>query len=200
LKKILIASTNKKKLTELQDLLSGLGLDLISLSEFKFEEVAETGKTFEENASLKAAHAAKTLNRWVIADDSGLIVSFLNGKPGVYSARFAGPGCTYQDNNRKLLRLLKNVPASKRRAKFVCVMSLYENGRRVRTVRGECAGRIGFAERGKRGFGYDPVFIPQGSSKSFAELGPAAKNKISHRGKALRAAKKVVLNYLKKNR
>ena len=131
-----------------------------------------------------------------MADDSGLMVNFLRGKPGVYSARFAGKDCTYRDNNRKLLRLLQKVQGKKRAAKFVCVIALYNQGRFVGTVRGECAGKIAAREKGKSGFGYDPVFMPRGSSKTFAELGPQIKNRISHRSKALQKAKKIILKYL----
>ena len=160
----------------------------------------ENGKTFAANAEKKARQYSKHTKSLTLADDSGLMVSFLNGKPGVYSARFAGSGCTYADNNKKLLRLMRKVPASKRSAKFVCVISLYENGRRVESVRGECRGRIADAEKGKRGFGYDPVFIPFGHSKTFSELGEAVKGRVSHRGQALRAARKAVFRYLKKIR
>jgi len=131
-----------------------------------------------------------------LADDSGLMVSYLKGKPGVLSARFAGRGCTYQDNNRKLLRMLKEVLAAKRGAKFVSVAAIYDNGRFVEAVKGECRGRIAFRERGKKGFGYDPVFVPAGFSRTFAELPPRIKNSISHRAKALWKARKVILKYL----
>ena len=132
-----------------------------------------------------------------LADDSGLAVSRLRGAPGVYSARFAGSGCTYDDNTRKLLRLLKNLPKTKRKAKFICVMALYENGRFLKALRGECAGTIAASVRGSGGFGYDPVFIPRGFKKTFAELSPHTKNRISHRGRALRAARRLILRYFK---
>ena len=202
MKRLLVVGTkNKDKLREIRSLLKGLPLRVSSLSDFPHcPEAVENGKTFAANAEKKARQYSKHTRTLTLADDSGLMVSFLNGKPGVYSARFAGPGCSYQDNNRKLLGLLKKVPPSKRTGKFVCVMSLYENGKRVATVRGECRGTIASAEKGKHGFGYDPVFVPQGHSRSFAELGAAAKGRVSHRGRALRAAKKAVLRYLGRSR
>lgn len=192
MKQIILGTKNKNKLRELQKLLKGASVRVRSLVDFpKCRDVVEDGKTFEANARKKARLYSRHTKGWVLADDSGLMVSYLKGKPGVYSARFAGPGCTYHDNNRKLLRLLMRVPKAKRRAKFVCVMALYDNGRFVNTVRGECQGMITFEETGKNGFGYDPVFIPDGFSKTFAELPPSVKNKISHRGKALKEAIKL---------
>ena len=188
LKRLLVVGTkNEDKLREIRVLLKGLPFQALSLSDFpRCSEVLENGKTFAANADKKARQYSRHTRALTLADDSGLMVSALKGKPGVYSARFAGPGCTYRDNNRKLLRLLQKTPSSKRAAKFVCVMSLYENGRRVAAVRGECRGKIAFEERGKYGFGYDPVFVPKGHSKTFAEMGPHAKAGMSHRGRALR--------------
>ncbi len=189
MKQIILGTKNKDKLRELQKLLKGASVRVRSLADFpKRRDVVEDGKTFAANARKKARLYSRHTKGLVLADDSGLMVSQLKGKPGVYSARFAGPGCTYHDNNRKLLRFLARIPKAKRRAKFVCVMALYDNGRFVNTVRGECRGAIAFEEKGKNGFGYDPVFIPAGFSKTFAELPPRVKNKISHRGKALKAA------------
>lgn len=198
---LVVGTKNKDKLREIRALLKGVPLQVMSLSDFpRCPEAVENGKTFVANADKKARQYSRHTRALTLADDSGLMVSCLNGKPGVYSARFAGPGCSYEDNNRKLLRLLKKVPPSKRGAKFVCVMSLYENGKQVDSVRGECRGSIAFAEKGKHGFGYDPVFVPQGHSKTFAQLGAAAKGKVSHRGRALRAAKKAILKFLRKSR
>src|SRR3989344_7114378 len=189
MKQIILGTKNKDKLRELRKLLKGAPVRVRSLVDFpKRRDVVEDGKTFEANARKKARLYSRHTKGPVLADDSGLMVSSLKGKPGVYSARFAGPGCTYHDNNRKLLRLLARVPKAKRRAKVVCVMALYDNGKFVNTVRGECRGMIAFEEKGKNGFGYDPVFVPAGFSKTFAQLPPRVKNKISHRGKALKAA------------
>jgi len=197
-RQLVLGTKNKDKLRELKRLLGGSKINVLSLSDFQgCEDVVENGKTFEANAKKKARVYSRHTKCLTLADDSGLMVSVLNGRPGVYSARFAGEGCRYQDNNQKLLKLLKKVPPAKRTAKFVCVMALYDNGRLIDVVKGECRGTIAFSEKGRHGFGYDPVFIPKGFSKTFAELSPAAKNRISHRGKALRSAKKAILDYFK---
>ncbi len=196
MKNIVLGTKNKDKLRELQALLQGAKVKVLSLNDFpRCPDVHEDGRTFEENAKKKARFYAKRTKALTLADDSGLMVSCLNGKPGVYSARFAGPGCTYHDNNEKLLCLLKRFPSSKRQAKFVCVMALYDRKGLVEVVRGECRGKIAFSQKGARGFGYDPVFIPAGFSKTFAELSPKTKNRISHRGQALRKARRVILRY-----
>jgi XTP/dITP diphosphohydrolase len=194
LQTLVVGTKNMGKLREIRVLLKGVPLQVCSLSDFPdFPEVLENGKTFVSNAEKKARQYSKLTHALTLADDSGLIVTSLNGKPGVYSARFAGENCSYGDNNRKLLKMLSS---KKRAAKFVCVIAIYDNGRRIRSVRGDCTGRIAIESRGKHGFGYDPIFIPRGFTKTFAELGPSTKNKISHRGKALRKAKKVILEYL----
>lgn len=194
----MIGTKNKDKQRELQSLLKGRGVKVLSLEDFPHcPEAHEHGRTFEANARKKARVYSKHTKMLTLADDSGLMVSALNGKPGVYSARFAGPGCTYQNNNRKVLRLLGNLPAPKRKAKFVSIVAIYDSGKSVGVVKGECRGRIARAERGKNGFGYDPVFIPEGFTKTFAELSPKTKNRISHRGKALRKAKQRLLRRLR---
>jgi len=201
MKQIVLGTKNQDKLRELKRLLKGSGLKVLSLKDFPgCPEAVENGKTFEANARKKAGVYAKFTKTLTLADDSGLAVFSLNGRPGVYSARFAGPGCNYRDNNKKLLQLLVKKPHSSRRAKFVCVMALYDGRKFVAVVKGECYGRIAERSKDKNGFGYDPVFIPRGFSKTFAELSPSVKNKISHRGKALRAAKKAVLWYLSHQR
>ncbi len=198
MKSIVLGTNNADKLRELTKLLKGSGVKVLSLSEFtKFPEAVEDGKTFIANARKKARWVSVHTKSLTLADDSGLMVFSLKGKPGVYSARFAGAGCSYEDNNRKLLALLKKRPASKRAAKFVCAMALYDQGRPVAVVQGECRGRIAQAERGQNGFGYDPVFIPTGHTKTFAELPASQKNQISHRGKALRAIRSSILKFWK---
>ena len=193
-----LGTKNKDKLKELTKLLKGSGVKVKSLADFPHcPEAIENGRTFEANAKKKARIYAAHTKTLTLADDSGLMVSALNGKPGVYSARFAGENGTYQDNNRKLLKLLKNIPEPKRKAKFVCVIAIYDGKKFVKTVRGECLGKIAHTERGKNGFGYDSVFIPEGHSNTFAELAPAEKNRRSHRAKALRLAKDIILKYLK---
>ena len=199
-KRLVLGTKNKDKLRELKRLFCLSKVKVLSLVNFTpCKDVHENGKTFKANAEKKARIYSLHTQRLTLADDSGLMVNCLNGLPGIYSARFAGKHCNYRDNNSKLLRSLHGIPACKRKGKFICVMALYDNGKLIKTVKGECRGMIAFNERGKSGFGYDPVFIPDGFSKTFAELSPAIKNRISHRGKALRAAKKVVLNYLQIN-
>lgn len=198
---IVLATQNKDKLAELRSLMRGSRVRVFSLASFgPMPAVKEDGRTFEANARKKARAYSRRTDRLTLADDSGLSVRALNGKPGVYSARFAGPGCTYADNNRKLLRLLGRKPRRSRRAAFVCVVALYYRGMPVGVVRGECAGEISFAARGENGFGYDPVFIPNGHRRTFAELGRGAKNRISHRGRALKKAKLIALKFLRSRR
>ena len=199
MKEIVLGTKNKDKLRELKSLLKGSKIRVRSLSEFPdCPEAVEDGRTFEANARKKARAYSIYTGQLTLADDSGIMVNSLNGKPGVYSARFAGEDCTYQDNNKKLLKLLAKKEASGRRAKFVSCMALYNKGRLVACVRGECRGIISPEARGKNGFGYDPVFIPRGFSKTFGELSSKAKNKISHRSKALKKAKKEILKALRR--
>jgi XTP/dITP diphosphohydrolase len=206
----ILASQNKNKIKEIKAILEKFGLDVISRDDagIPADDIEETGTTFEENSHLKASvimdmiasdpSLAKYLDSPVIADDSGLMVDALGGQPGVYSARYAGEGCTYDDNNTKLLAALEGVPESDRTAKFVTVITLIypdekgvpeaavpQDGRYVLVAGGECKGHIATEKRGTGGFGYDPVFIPEGYSNSFAELGTEFKNTISHRAKAL---------------
>jgi XTP/dITP diphosphohydrolase len=193
---VVIGSKNKDKAAELARMLSGGRFRVLSLNDFPAcRDVRETGRTFLANAKLKARAYARHTGALTLGDDSGLMVDALRGAPGVYSARFAGPGCTYADNNAKLLRKLEGKKGRARRAKFVCVIAIYDGKKFVGAVRGECRGRIAEAVRGKNGFGYDPVFVPDGHSRTFAELGPSEKAAVSHRGKALRAARRALLAY-----
>ena len=192
---LVLGTKNPDKLREIKILLRDSSFKVFSLNEFcKCPDVVENGRTFEANARKKARFYSQFTQSLALADDSGLVVPYLNGRPGVYSARFAGSGCSYRDNNKKLLHLMMNAKGISRQAKFVCVMALYDRGKLVKTLRGECRGKISFEARGKNGFGYDPVFIPKGFSKTFSELSLKTKNKISHRGKALRLAKKLLLS------
>ncbi len=196
---VVLATQNKDKLRELEGLMRGTKVRVRLLSEFpKTPSVVEDGKTFEANAEKKARVYSKRTRSVVLADDSGLEVKALNGQPGVYSARFAGPRCKYADNNRKLLQMMRFVSWPKRKACFVSVISVFDNGKKIGTVRGECEGKIGYLEKGGNGFGYDPIFIPKGSAKTYAEMLPREKGRLSHRGKALRLAKKIVLRYLRR--
>jgi XTP/dITP diphosphohydrolase len=173
--KLIIASNNKGKIREFKQLLEPLGYEVMSQSEAGIcLEVEETGKTFEENARLKAQATFEMSKTPVIADDSGLCVDSLGGEPGVYTANY---------NIAWLLEKMKDIPKDKRAAKFVCCLCMIdEHGEKI--ICGECEGYIGFKERGDKGFGYDPVFMV--GDKSFAEISDTEKNKISHRGKALR--------------
>lgn len=188
--KLILATKNQGKIDEIRTLLreSGLkrGLEIHSLLCYPdLPDIVEDGGSFEENARKKAVAASNYTGLVAIADDSGLEVDALGGAPGVYSARFAGKGATDSDNIKKLLQLLKDVPAERRKARFVCVIALATPDGKVETVRGECRGIISSEERGEYGFGYDPVFIVPEYGKTFAELGGDIKNKISHRAIAL---------------
>ncbi|HEX28842.1 TPA: XTP/dITP diphosphatase, partial [Candidatus Poribacteria bacterium] len=189
--RLAVATRNKGKVEEIREILSDLPIEIYWLEDFPdAPRIEEDGDTFEENASKKASVIAGYLGMPTIADDSGLLVEALNGEPGVRSARFAGEGASDSDRNAKLLSLLRGVPRERRKAKFVCVLVLaFPDGREV-SFRGECEGYITDPPRGKHGFGYDPVFLVPEYGRTFAELGPEVKNRISHRAKALRKLKK----------
>lgn len=187
--KFIIATKNKKKLAELSRILAPLGIDAISEADsgIDFPEVVEDGETFADNALLKARSACKISGMPAVADDSGLCVDALDGAPGVYSARYAGNHGDDSANNALLLKNLENVPKDKRTARFVsAVACVFPDGDEF-TVEGSCEGIIGFAEKGENGFGYDPLFYV--GEQSFAELSDSEKDKLSHRGKALKLLK-----------
>ncbi|MDD4775079.1 MAG: XTP/dITP diphosphatase [Syntrophomonas sp.] len=189
-RELLIATRNQKKKTELQEVLAGWDLRLISLDQIEtMPEVEEDGATFSDNAIKKARTIAEASGMITLADDSGLVVDALDGAPGIFSARFAGPGCTDEDNNARLLELLRGVPEPQRLARFVCVIAVAVPGGGLETVSGICEGQILLAPRGNKGFGYDPLFLPAGCRQTFAEIDSATKNLISHRGRALQAVK-----------
>lgn len=189
-KQLLIATRNPKKKKELQEILSGFDLQLLNLDDIPpLPEVEEDGLTFEENAIKKALVVARQSNMLTLADDSGLVVDALQGAPGVFSARYAGPEANDDRNNQKLLQAMQQVEDHQRSARFVCVIALASPQGKVETVRGSCAGSISRTLHGGEGFGYDPLFIPEGFDKSFAELTPEIKNRISHRGIALNKIK-----------
>lgn len=183
--KILVSTKNKHKLKEIREILDDIGIDVESVYGYVDDlEVEETGNSFDENAALKAVELSRYTDEYVIADDSGVVVDYLNGEPGIYSARYAGVGSSDEDNNRLLLEKLKGVPFEKRGAKYVCVIALAKNGNLIKTFHGECPGFIAEVYKGKNGFGYDPIFVlPDG--RHMAELDPEEKNKISHRYYAL---------------
>jgi XTP/dITP diphosphohydrolase len=184
---VVLATRNRHKTEEFDAVLrQELGLSVVDLTQVAgVPDVVEDGDTFEANAIKKAETAMRALERPVIADDSGLMVHALNGAPGVYSARYAGPNATDEDNNRKLLAELSRKPDKSRDAMFVCVIALAVPGEETRVVRGECHGRIVDQPRGAYGFGYDPLFFVPEEGKTMAELPPERKNEISHRARAI---------------
>ncbi len=189
--KLILASNNKKKLTELREILSDMDVELLSQREAGCDfEVEETGTTFAENAYLKAKAVADATGLAAVADDSGLMVEALNGEPGVYSARYAPGGHEASDKEKYEYLLSKLVNVEHRAAKFVSsICCILPDGSIIRTE-GECRGEILREPAGEGGFGYDPVFMPQGYDRSMAELGTEVKNRISHRANALREFKK----------
>lgn len=197
---LLVATNNPGKLKEYEDLLTGgaLLLEITSPARegLKFE-VQESGETFEENARIKALAYARASGLLTLADDSGLEVDALDGAPGVHSARYAGPGATDVDRYRKLLEALQQVPAGKRTARFRCVIALARPDGHLLTADGVCNGEIGFEPRGAHGFGYDPIFVVAGyGGQTMAELAPEIKNRISHRARAMDAARPLLLQLL----
>jgi len=200
--KMILASKNKHKLEEIREILKEMDVELISMDEAGLEDlvIIEDGETFEENSMKKAVTVMEKTNTIALADDSGLEVDYLNGRPGIYSSRFAGEKATDEDNNKKLLDMLAGVEFEKRTARFVSVISVaFPDGRRL-SVRGECEGIIGLEKKGIDGFGYDPLFIVPEYNKTFAELGPEIKNKISHRAKALEKLRKELKDFLGDNK
>lgn len=185
--KLLIATTNGHKIREIRSLLKPLDrYDFYSLLDFpNYVQPEETGSTFEQNALLKAVHAAQALKLWTIADDSGLVVPALGGAPGVYSARYAGPGATDQDNRKKLLKEMAPLDGIGRSAYFECCIVLATPEGVQKICKGKCEGTITAEERGGYGFGYDPLFLKHDYNLTFGELDESRKNQVSHRAKAL---------------
>jgi XTP/dITP diphosphohydrolase len=191
--KLVLATRNPHKVFEMRELLSGLDVEVLSCQDFPgVPEVVEDGDTLMENAVKKARVVAEATGLPALADDTGLEVEALGGQPGVFSARYAGESATYDDNNRKLLRALVGLPAPNRRACFKCVVALALPGGIVTTAAGLTWGTITTEPRGTAGFGYDPVFLADGSERTYAELSSAEKHAVSHRGKAMAAARELV--------
>jgi len=197
--KIVLATKNKGKAKEIKAILKDFNLELLTLDDFpEIPNPVEDGKSFKENALKKARFVVKHLNIAAMADDSGLEVDILNKRSGILSARYAGENATDEENNRKLLKELKDIPFEKRRASYKCVIALVFPSEREATVEGDCRGLISLEAKGSGGFGYDPLFYVPEYGKTMAELPPEIKNRISHRGKALAKLKNKLMTILSK--
>lgn len=194
MKRIIAATQNKHKIMEIDEITKDFGFEIISRDEAGVDdfEIVEDGKTFEENSFKKANEIMKVTGEITIADDSGLEVDCLDGAPGVYSARFAGENATDEDNNEKLVTLLRDIPYEDRTARYVSVITLvYPDGKKL-VARGEVEGHIVLEPSGTNGFGYDPYFVPRGFDKTFGNFTMEEKNKISHRGNALKILRELL--------
>jgi XTP/dITP diphosphohydrolase len=193
IKEIVLATKNRHKGEEIKSILKDLDVKFIPMTSFPdYPAVIEDGATLEENAAKKAREAAKFFKKWTIADDSGLEVDYLNGRPGIYSARYAGRKCSYDDNNKKLLAELKNVPEEKRTANFRTVIAVASPAGSLFLADGKIFGTIKKYTAGTDGFGYDPIFYVSEYGKTFAELSCEIKNSLSHRAEALQKIKKII--------
>lgn len=198
-KKIIFATGNQNKMVEIREILADIGMPVLSMKEAGIEaDVVEDGTTFEENALIKAKEIGKlTENCVVLADDSGLEIDYLNKEPGIYSARYAGVDTSYDIKNNLLLERLEGVPDEKRTARFVCAIAAYFPDGTTEVVRGTIEGRIGYEIKGENGFGYDPIFYVPEYGCTTAEMTPEQKNKLSHRGNALRLIRPVIMERMK---
>lgn len=196
--KIIFATGNKNKMTEIRQILRDLGMEILSMKEAGVDiDIVEDGKSFEENAMIKASAIAelpevRAMDAIVLADDSGLEIDWLGGEPGIYSARYMGHETSYREKNANLISRLDGVPKEKRTARFVCAIAAALPDGNSLVTRGTIEGYIGWEECGSNGFGYDPIFYLYENDKSTAELSAEEKNAISHRGKALRQMKKML--------
>ncbi|NLS44130.1 MAG: RdgB/HAM1 family non-canonical purine NTP pyrophosphatase [Firmicutes bacterium] len=199
--RLVLATSNHSKIQEIKGILDALPIEVVASSEYKgIPDIIEDGETFEDNAICKAITVTKATGEVSLADDSGLEVDALHGAPGVYSARFAGENIPLgkerdRANYEKLLQLLKGVKDGKRTARFRCVIAIAAPGGKINLVQGVCEGKIGFLPDGTGGFGYDPVFIPNGQNRSFAALPQDIKNTISHRARALKASLPIIKGF-----
>ena len=191
--KIIFATGNENKLREIRQITENMGIEIVSMKDAGYyTEVEETGTTFEENAYLKASAIAKKCNLPTLADDSGLEIDYLNKEPGIYSSRFMGEDTPHSVKNAELLRRMEGVPDEKRAARFVCAICFVRPDGSSETVRATMEGRVAYKSAGKNGFGYDPIFFLPERGCTSAELSPEEKNKISHRGKALRMMRDIL--------
>jgi len=197
-RKLVVSTGNEHKLDEIRKILKGLPIEVLSKKDVGLAslDVVEDGTTLEENSVKKAKALAEKVDYMVLADDSGLFVDALNGEPGVYSSRYSGEEGNSKKNLEKLLEKLKDVPLEERKAKFMAVIALITEDKELFLVKGECRGSIGFEAKGYNGFGYDPIFIPEGYTKTFAELDENIKNSISHRARALENLREKILELL----
>ena len=193
MRKIIFATGNEGKMKEIRMILSDLGYEIWSMKEIGLDmEIEENGTTFEENAIIKARAISERTGEIVLADDSGLEVDYLNGEPGIYSARFLGEDTPYDVKNRYIIDQLADAKGDERSARFVCAIAcVFPNGD-VKTTRGTIEGLIGYEQKGSNGFGYDPIFYIPEYDCTTAELSAEVKNEISHRGKALEAMKEII--------
>ena len=197
--RLLLATNNRHKIAELRPLLSDLGIEVVSPAEIGVSlDVEENGATYADNAALKARAFARASGFVTLADDSGLEVDALGGQPGVYSSRYAGPGSDDAQRCALLLARLRDIPAERRAARFVCVIAIADPSGEVRLVEGECRGEIATEPRGSRGFGYDPVFFLPERGRTMAELPASTKNRISHRARAARRARAMLGQMLRR--
>jgi XTP/dITP diphosphohydrolase len=200
-KELIIATKNKKKFKEIKEILAGMHLRVSSLSDYSgLPEIIENGRTFKANAVKKAQNISRFCAGLVLGEDSGLCVDALGGRPGIYSSRFSGDDKNDRKNNLKLLKLLEGLPLKKRKAHYTCAVALADKGSLIGAVEGKCRGIIGFKARGRRGFGYDPLFIIPGYKKTFAQLGERIKHRMSHRFRALTKARKMISAYYKRQK
>lgn len=198
IKQIVFATGNEGKMREIRSILKDLGLEILSMKEAGLNPaIKEDGKTFEENALIKARTVAKYTDAIVLADDSGLEIDYLNKEPGIYSARYMGEDTSYRIKNQNLIDRLEGVPKEKRTARFVCAIAAVLPDGTSMVTRGTVEGSIGYEERGEGGFGYDPIFYLPEYGKSTAELSAEEKNEVSHRGKALRKMKEELKSKIK---
>lgn len=190
MKKIIFATGNQDKMREIREILADMDVEVVSMKEAGIHaDIVENGSTFEENAVIKARTICEMTGEITLADDSGLEIDYLNKEPGIYSARYMGEDTSYHIKNAKLIERLEGVPDEKRTARFVCAIAAAFPDGSVKTVRAAMEGRIGYKESGENGFGYDPIFYLPEYGCTSAEISMEEKNKISHRGKALRAIK-----------
>lgn len=193
MRKLVFATGNQGKMKEIREILADMDLEILSMKEAGVNlDIQEDGTTFEENAVIKAKAVQEATGELTLADDSGLEIDYLNGEPGVYSARYLGEDTSYRIKNANLIQRLEGVPMEQRTARFVCVIAAAFPDGRVETARATIEGVIGYEERGENGFGYDPIFYVPEFHCSTAELSPEQKNAVSHRGKALRQMKEIL--------